>query len=145
MEFTITKRIKWHMAHRVPNHKSKCRSNHGHTYLLDALVAGRVVDQEGISDEGMVMDFGDVKDILMKNIYDVLDHGSMFWDQDPLVLALEADAATKLVKVPFIPTAENIARWCYDQVAPSILIPGQRWLRGIRVWETPNSVAEFAP
>ena len=132
------------MAHRVPNHKSKCRSNHGHTYLLTAYVLGSVIEQQGISDEGMIMDFGDVKEILTRKIYDVLDHGSMFWEHDLLVSALEADMGTKLVKVPFIPTAENIAKWCFEQVYDEIFIEEQRRLEKVRLHETPTSWADYA-
>lgn len=145
MKYRIGKQIKWHMAHRILNHKSKCRSNHGHTYLLSVYILGSVIEQQGISDEGMIMDFGDVKEILTRKIYDVLDHGSMFWEHDPLVPALEADIETKLVKVPFVPTAENIAKWCFEQVYDEILIEGQRQLESVRLYETPNSWADYSP
>ncbi|KKM26728.1 hypothetical protein LCGC14_1581880 [marine sediment metagenome] len=145
MRCIITKQIKWHMGHRVPSHKSKCRSMHGHTYHLKAEVLGVVGETEGTSDEGMVIDFGDIKTILMTNIYNVLDHAMMLWEKDLLVPALRADQATNLIEVPFIPTAENIARWCFEQVDNDLHIPGRRRLLRIVVNETPTSAAEYSP
>ncbi len=142
MQFVISKQIKWHMGHRVPNHKSKCRSMHGHTYFLTAEVLGIVQQEEGTSDEGMVIDFGDVKDILMERIYKPLDHATMLWHGDSLVPALQADMDTRLIMVPFIPTAENIARWCFAAVKDELDVPGQRELISIMVNETPTSSAK---
>ncbi|KKM05325.1 hypothetical protein LCGC14_1755300 [marine sediment metagenome] len=144
MKCVITKQIKWHMGHRVPNHKSKCRSMHGHTYYLKADVLGVIHETQGTSDEGMVMDFGDIKRILVSNIYNVLDHACMLWKEDPLVGALRDDKQTVLIEVPFIPTAENIARWCFERVASGIFIPNQRRLLKITINETPTSSAEYS-
>ena len=144
MRCIISKEIKWHMGHRVPNHKSKCRSMHGHTYYLTAHVLGIIDETAGTSNEGMVMDFGDVKSILMSNIYDVLDHGFMLWEGDTLVAALLSDPHTKLIIVTFIPTAENIARWCFDRVKEDLHIPEQRRLLKVVVKETPTSAAEYS-
>lgn len=144
MKCVISKQIKWHMGHRVPNHKSKCRSMHGHTYYLRADVLGVVEETEGISDEGMVVDFGDIKTILMGRIHKRLDHATMLWQDDPLVPALRADPDTRLFVVPFIPTAENIARWCFQQVVEELHVPGQRRLLRVVVNETPTSTAEYA-
>ncbi len=144
--YNITKKIKWHMAHRVPNHKSKCKSNHGHTYhCVVELVASDIVMQKGISDEGMVMDFSDVKKIMIEEIYDVLDHASMFWEEDKLIPALEADEDTTLIKVPFIPTAENIAKWCYDKLKPRFVnkYRNSLKLKSVTIWETETSSATY--
>ncbi len=144
MKCVITKQIKWHMGHRVPNHKSKCRSMHGHTYFLTAEVLGTIHEAEGTSDEGMVIDFGDIKAILIAIIYDLLDHATMLSHRDSLVPALQADLDTRLIVVPFIPTAENIARYCFMAVVDAIDVPGQRELISITVHETPTSSAKYS-
>ena len=48
-------------GHRIPNHKSTCRNLHGHRYAIEVTVTGDIVDQEEVSDFGMVMDFKDAK------------------------------------------------------------------------------------
>lgn len=116
---------------------------HGHTYHLTAHVLGIVSEAAGTSDEGMVIDFGDIKAILMKRIYDVLDHATMLWEDDPLTPALRSDPNTRLITVPFIPTAENIARWCFNHIEMSLHIPGQQQLLKVVVNETPTSAAEY--
>jgi 6-pyruvoyltetrahydropterin/6-carboxytetrahydropterin synthase len=70
----ITKAIEWDMGHRVPNHKHKCRNPHGHRYRLEMTVAGEVSVEKGTSQEGMVHDFGDIKNHLLEKIYSKLDH-----------------------------------------------------------------------
>lgn len=144
MQCMITKEIKWHMGHRVPNHKSKCRSMHGHTYRLIAHVAGQVDETAGTTDEGMVMDFGDIKTVLIKYIYDPLDHATMLWEKDSLVQALREDISTRLVQVTFIPTAENIAKYCFDVVEGALFVPNRRQLAKIVIFETPTSSAEYS-
>ena len=134
------------MGHRVPNHKSKCCSNHGHTYHCEvALTANDVVKEKGVSDEGMVIDYGDLKEIMMEQIYEPLDHASMFYENDSLVPALRADKYTRLVEVPFIPTAENICKWIYHRIKPKIKDSygiGVT-LTSVTVWETPTSSAIY--
>jgi len=142
----VRKKIKWHMGHRVPNHKSKCRSNHGHTYFCEvSLKANDVVKVKGSSDEGMVMDFSDLKEIMNKEVYDVLDHASMFYENDPLVPALRADKYTRLIEVPFIPTAENICKWIFNKIKPKIkdTYGVGVILDSVIVWETPTSSAVY--
>lgn len=133
------------MGHRVPNHKSKCRSLHGHTYHAIAVVEGCVVEEDGSSDEGMVMDFGDIKDILHEQVYLPLDHGCMLWSQDTLVPAIQADIHTKHTLVPFIPTAENIAEWIFHRINELVYIPNQRRLISVEVRETATSTAIYTP
>ena len=75
----ITKIRRWietDTGHRVPNHKSKCRNIHGHRYRWEVELEGTTVTDKGTSDEGMLMDFSDVKSILMEYIHDVVDHAS---------------------------------------------------------------------
>ena len=59
----ITKQIEIDMAHRVPNHKSKCHNLHGHRYKIEVGVDDKLITRKGSSSEGMVIDFGDLKDI----------------------------------------------------------------------------------
>ena len=70
----ITKDIEIDMGHRVTNHKSKCASLHGHRYKITAVVDDKVITEKGISDEGMVIDFGDLKQCMMNQFDDKYDH-----------------------------------------------------------------------
>lgn len=141
---TVTKVIEWDMGHRVPNHKNKCQNPHGHRYRLEASIAGAIDKSDGSSSEGMVIDFGDIKEILTKYIHDPLDHAFMFYENDQAMKAFfsqEANQAFAHMCVPFIPTAENIVQWCAEQIIRQL--PANLQLHHCRLYETPNSWADY--
>ena len=140
----ITRRIEWDMGHRVPNHKSKCRNPHGHRYRMELTLSGSVNQNVGDSSEGMVLDFGDVKKIMMERIHDVLDHGFMIYEKDHILSSFfeaNTEERFKVIKVPFIPTVENISCWCYSRLCP--FLPQGIRIYNLRVYETPNSWADY--
>jgi 6-pyruvoyltetrahydropterin/6-carboxytetrahydropterin synthase len=144
----VTKIIEWDMGHRVPNHKSKCRNPHGHRYRLEVTIGGPLIETDGASDQGMVIDFSDIKHIITTKVHDVLDHGFMVYENDEIIApALKAmnDAGADfiVIPVPFIPTAENIVRWCFEQIAPHL--PDHTEVSRLRLYETPNSWADYRP
>lgn len=145
--YRIERHVETDTGHRVPNHASKCRHLHGHRYRWTAVLEGDVVEVEGVSDEGMLMDFGDVKTLLMTHIHDIVDHACIVHEQDETTrAALEAMGPDhRTVIVPFVPTAENLAKWAFEQVAPHISTRYDNALRlvALRVHETPNCVAEW--
>ena len=144
----VFKDIEFDAGHRVPNHKSKCRNPHGHRYKVRVGILGELVTTSGASNEGMLADFGDLKSIMMERIHDVLDHGFIVSRNDiPMVAALdvghEFDLSWKVILFPYIPTAENLARWCWDQMKEPVEQMGFH-LVVINVWETPTSIATYA-
>ena len=109
-------------GHRVPNHKSKCRHMHGHRYRWEVELEGEVVIERGASDEGMLMDFSDISRILDEYIHDVVDHAFVVYEGDEEArgaLSMMGDEHRTLI-VPFVPTAENLAKWAFEQVEPHI-------------------------
>ncbi len=138
--FTISRRLEIDMGHRIPDHKSKCRNLHGHHYVFEIEVQGALRHDPGASDHGMVMDFGDVKELLTAKILEPWDHGFMMYERDPLSRVFSELPDQKIIFVPFIPTAENIASHAFDILAP-ILAERRLQLVSLTVWETPNSRA----
>ncbi len=149
MTTRIRRFVETDTGHRVPNHKSKCRHMHGHRYRFEAEIEGDTVQESGVSEEGMLMDFSDVSAILMEHIHDVVDHAFVVYEGD--VEARKACEAMgeghRTVVVPFIPTAENLAKWAFEQVQPHIsTIYGNRLkLVAMHVRETPKSTASWIP
>lgn len=142
----VTRKLEWDMGHRVPNHKSKCRNVHGHRYVAEITMEGDVVGDKGISDEGMVIDFGDIKTIAGNFIDEQLDHGYMGnFNLDREILLMLSDMKLKTMAVHFIPTAENIAAWLFEKLSPLFEQTYQNSLRlkRIRLWETPNSYVDY--
>ena len=147
MTTTIKRFVETDTGHRVPNHKSKCKHMHGHRYRWEAVIEGDIIQTSGVSDEGMLMDFSDISEILEKHIHDVVDHSFIVYEKDHLAIqALEVlgDGHRTLI-VPFIPTAENLAKWAFEQVEPHIASKyGQKIkLLAMNVRETPKSWASW--
>lgn len=141
----ITKSIEWNMGHRVPFHKNKCRSPHGHRYKLELTLGGDISQEKGASQEGMLYDFGDIKKILSQRIYKVVDHAFMAFKDDELIAPLAHGPGKDLnfILVPFIPTVENIVSWCYDLLQDAF--PENLKIVRLRLFETPTSWADFYP
>lgn len=152
---TISKEIQFDMGHRVPNHKSKCRNPHGHRYRVVVHCSGYIIETPGSSDEGMLVDFGDLKGLMQEFIHDPLDHGFMLYSGDESLRSRffvndgspegHAFCDWKIIEVPFIPTAENIAVWCWQQLEGPLETRFQKflWLDRVEVWETPTSQAVY--
>ncbi|HLC54743.1 MAG TPA: 6-carboxytetrahydropterin synthase [Candidatus Nanoarchaeia archaeon] len=140
----ITKKIEIDMGHRVPNHKSKCKNIHGHRYVIEAGVEGEIIGQKGSNGEGMVIDFGDLKEIMLHNIDEVFDHSLTVYGEDefkPLFEELKT-RGQKINYVNFIPTAENLAKHWFELLDQK-LIQRKIKIKFVRVWETPTSTATY--
>lgn len=145
----ITKEVEFDAGHRIASHASKCRNPHGHRYRLRVTCSGRIVNEPGSPDDGMLVDFGDLKVLMMTLVHDVLDHGFVVAESDPLGDVLDGsptgDEPWKVIRFPYAPTAENLARWCWEQLAAPIRSRFRDGLRlvAVQVWETPTSTATF--
>lgn len=138
----VSKQIEWDMGHRVTNHKSKCKNVHGHRYKAHIRLTGDLVDIEGSSSEGMVIDFGDIKKIALKHVHDVLDHSFMVWKKDKkLIEFFKENSDQRCVIVPFVPTAENIAAWIFKELDKKFKDKYNTGLTlsSVKLWETPKS------
>lgn len=155
----ITKQIEIDMGHRVMNHKSKCKNIHGHRYKIEVGVDDKIITEKGVSNEGMVIDFGDLKKIMMNEIDEVYDHGFIMSKEDDLLMKIfdveimgEVKNAnryvslnnidSKIIVVDFIPTAENLAKHWFD-IIKGELEKIKIKLKFVRVWETPTSSAIY--
>ena len=143
----IVKVIQWDMGHRVMNHRSVCKGLHGHRYKAEICLSGDIVSQSGASEEGMVVDFSDIKRISHEEVLDKLDHAFMVWDKDKdLIKYMEKTDDHKMVLVPFTPTAENVAKYIFDILNDKFEDTYGTGLRlsFVKLWETPTSYAVFS-
>ncbi|MDK2976008.1 MAG: 6-pyruvoyltetrahydropterin/6-carboxytetrahydropterin synthase [Candidatus Marinimicrobia bacterium] len=127
--FEISKTFHFDMAHRLSFHQGKCRHLHGHTYTLEVYVRG-IPDQHGL-----VMDFGDLKHIVKKEIVDILDHSVAVYEKD-LTLVDALSGKFRSVMLPFETTAENLCAWIARRLQARNLD-----ISKIILWETPTSKA----
>ncbi|GIZ51222.1 6-carboxytetrahydropterin synthase QueD [Noviherbaspirillum aridicola] len=143
---TITRKLEFDAGHRIPDHKSQCRNLHGHRYTLEITLVGEVIQQDGNSDNGMIMDFSDVKALARQHLVDVWDHAFIAYEKDSAVLEfLHSLPGHKTVVIKSIPTVENLARTAFDILRP---VYHDRYGTGLRLHklvlhETPNCWAEI--
>ncbi len=175
MTHVITRHIGIDAGHRIMTHGSKCRHIHGHRYEIEATCCDvdNVLHQEGDQTD-MVLDFGFLKEEMMRHIDDPCDHGFITSSSDTEVLTMFAPngsdldewiagvqdevekvghyctEATKLDSKLYVlkaqPTAECLARHWFMRLKQSVIdrSGGLATLVKIRVWETPNCWAEYS-
>jgi 6-pyruvoyltetrahydropterin/6-carboxytetrahydropterin synthase len=93
----------------------------------------------------MLVDFGNLKQLLTEVVHDPLDHGFIVHKNDFTVIDMFEGTDFKLFYFPYIPTAENIARWSFEQLEPRIkeFFNDKLTLDRIECWETPTSCAIY--
>lgn len=144
---TITRKLEFDAGHRIPDHKSQCRNLHGHRYTLEITLVGSVINEEGRSDNGMIMDFSDVKSIAKKHLVDIWDHAFLVYEKDTVVRDFLATLPDhKTVVILRIPTVENLAQTAFDLLHAAFhdhYGTGLR-LQRLVLHETPNCWAEIS-
>ncbi|MEJ5054232.1 6-pyruvoyl trahydropterin synthase family protein [Sphingobacterium sp. MYb382] len=125
-------------GHRVVGHEGKCRFLHGHNYRIHFSLAADALDEIG-----RVVDFSVIKSRLCMWLEDNFDHKFLIWEQDEMLNQLQAITAESLVVVPFNPTAENIARYLVEVIAPKQLEDLQVKLIACKVEETAKCSASY--
>jgi 6-pyruvoyltetrahydropterin/6-carboxytetrahydropterin synthase len=129
---SIVKRLHFCYGHRLMNYDGKCSHPHGHNGLLEIELAS-----ENLDSRGMVVDFGDVKRLLVDFVDRELDHRMLLREDDPLVSALREAGSPPFV-MPDNPTAENIAKLIHAR-AKAVDLP----VVAVRLWETHDAYAEY--
>lgn len=117
MRVRLSKSFHFEAAHDLPTFPEghKCRRLHGHSFRFDVVVEGEVAPEKGY-----LIDYGDIKQAT-EPIVKQLDH--YYLNEIP---GLEN------------PTSENIARWLWVMLRPSLSI-----LSAIIVYETCSSTCEY--
>jgi 6-pyruvoyltetrahydropterin/6-carboxytetrahydropterin synthase len=125
-------------GHRVFGHENKCSYLHGHNYRIHFVVAGKALDSVG-----RVLDFSVIKSKLCMWLEDNFDHKFLLWEKDPLLSPLQDIDFDSIVPVKFNPTAENIAEYLVEEIAPQQLRGTGCQLIECRVEETRKCLATY--
>jgi 6-pyruvoyltetrahydropterin/6-carboxytetrahydropterin synthase len=129
----ISRQHEFSAGHSLSGCAGKCRNLHGHNYTAQFFMDG------AIGTDGMVVDFGDIKNGPCKWLDDNWDHRFLVWDRDPAYGDLKKIDPT-VVGVPFNPTAEEMARFLMDVVCPRYEHTNARFAK-VAVMETGNCTA----
>ena len=141
----ITTRLEFDAGHRIPHHKSQCRNLHGHRYVIEITLSGDIISKDHTSEDGMVMDFSDVKRIARDCVVDIWDHAFIVYKNDLKVLDfLNTLPNHKTVVFQKVPTAENMATEAFRILNNQYqnTYNNQLKLTRVRLYETPNSWAD---
>jgi 6-pyruvoyltetrahydropterin/6-carboxytetrahydropterin synthase len=111
-------------GHALRHYKGKCENVHGHNYRVQITVAGPELDAIGL-----LVDFGEVKRLL-RAVSERLDH-QFINDLTPFDV--------------LNPSAENLAKYFYDEVSGRLQASTQARVREVKVWETDITHATYRP
>lgn len=118
----VSKEFTFDAAHHLHCYEGKCKNLHGHTYQVIFGISGFV------GETGLLIDFGEIKDIWKSEIEIFLDHRYLNETLPPMNT-----------------TAENMVVWIYEKMAEALRKEEQYHgarVEFVRLFETPTSYAE---
>lgn len=121
--FVVSVQAHYDSAHFLRNYKGKCENLHGHRYVVEVALA---TDQ--LNEAGLAFDFVDVKRHT-RELADWLDHQNI--NDLPPFDEIE-------------PSAENQARFFFDELRERLPADMAEALLYVRVWETPTQFAQYS-
>ncbi|WP_299098334.1 6-carboxytetrahydropterin synthase [uncultured Winogradskyella sp.] len=139
----ITKQFSFEAGHALYGYDGKCKNLHGHSYHLFVTVIGEpIIDHSNVK-FGMVIDFGDLKKIVNKEIIDVFDHSMIFNKNTPhLNLAKELkNQEHHIILVDYQPTTEMMVIDFAEKIKKHL--PENIALHSLKLSETSTSFAEW--
>ncbi len=140
----LTKEFSFESAHALEGYDGKCSQIHGHSYRLFVTVCGEPSDGECDPKRGMVMDFGELKAVVGREIVDRLDH-SFVLRRSPrtarIAALLREEGFSNIVEVDYQPTCENMLADFAARLQAAM--PQGVMLHSLRLHETATSYAEW--
>ena len=138
----VSKEFRWEMAHALWHYDGLCKNLHGHSYILRVTVKGEINLNSLDTKFGMVIDFGDLKEIVSKNIVKQFDH-SVVLNKEARISNLKEikEMFFRIHFLPFQPTAENLVTFFADIIKENL--PRNIELISVKLNETANSFAEW--
>jgi 6-pyruvoyltetrahydropterin/6-carboxytetrahydropterin synthase len=130
--FQVTKTIEFSYGHRLIEYEGKCRYLHGHNGLVEV-----DIETEALDSLGMVIDFGQVNEVVKEWVNTNLDHRMLLCRADPLAPSL-IEVGEPIFLMEDNPTAENIAALIWHAARDAGLQVSE-----VRLWETSTSRASY--
>ncbi|MFO7789696.1 MAG: 6-pyruvoyl trahydropterin synthase family protein [Bacteroidota bacterium] len=138
----VTKQFNWEMSHALYHYKGLCRNIHGHSYKMFVTVKGTINQDEKNPKWGMVIDFGDFKEIVKKEIVDKFDHSVVLCSkEDYRSLSKIQGLFDRLHIVDYQPTCENMVQDFVRRISKKL--PENIELCNLKLYETNTSYAEW--
>lgn len=136
----ITKEFSFEMAHALRNYDGPCRNIHGHSYKLFVTLIGEPQEDDENPKNGMIMDFGVLKNMVNKKIVDKYDHSVVVYQKDERLAEMK-DLFENIIALDYQPTCENLV----VDFAKTIhhMLPDKIEVYSIKLYETATSFAEW--
>lgn len=139
---TVTKEFHFEMAHALWNYDGPCRNIHGHSYRLLVTVKGVPLNDPGKPKHGMIIDFGELKNIVNNTIIERFDHTVVVNKRSThVMLEKMGQMFEKYELMDFQPTCENLVAYFAEKIKEKL--PENRHLVKMRLYETRTSYAEW--
>ena len=138
----VTREFTFEMAHVLRNYDGPCRNVHGHSYKLFVTVSGVPLGDTGAPKNGMVIDFSELKNIVLGNIVNQFDHSVVISDDfDKDKMEMMTRTFGNAVIVSYQPTCENLVADFAERLKTKL--PKGTTLHSLRLYETAKSFAEW--
>jgi 6-pyruvoyltetrahydropterin/6-carboxytetrahydropterin synthase len=138
----VTREFTFEMAHVLANYDGPCRNVHGHSYRLFVTLTGTPINDSDNPKNGMVIDFTELKNIVLGKIVNQFDHSvvvSKDFDRGKMEMMINTFGNT--VVVDYQPTCENLVADFAERLKNEI--PAGVHLHSLRLFETAKSYAEW--
>jgi len=138
----VTREFSFEMAHVLWKYDGPCRNVHGHSYRLFVTVLGTPENDRDNPKNGMVIDFTDLKNIVLKEIVNVFDHSVVVSsDFDSEKMRMMEKTFGNTIIVDYQPTCENLVA---DFALRLNKAMGEKYnLHSLKLYETAKSFAEW--
>jgi 6-pyruvoyltetrahydropterin/6-carboxytetrahydropterin synthase len=130
--FTVSREFTFCYGHRLLDYNGKCAHPHGHNAKVLIELQNEALDQDG-----MVLDFTELKRTIGQWLEDFLDHQMILQDGDPLVPVLR-EMGEPVFLMSEKPTAENLAKLVFEK-SGEFGFP----VAAVTFWETEKCCAEY--
>ncbi|HPE42680.1 MAG TPA: 6-carboxytetrahydropterin synthase [Bacteroidales bacterium] len=138
----ITKEFKFEMAHALIGYDGPCRNIHGHSYELKVTLIGKPINDTSDPKQGMVIDFGDLKKIVKKQVVDVFDHALVLnKTMNPEAVETLRKHFEKIYVLDYQPTSELMVADFAARIASSL--PDKVKVYSVLLRETGTAYAEW--
>lgn len=138
----LTREFSFEMAHVLLNYDGPCKNVHGHSYRLFVTLTGVPVDDPENPKNGMVIDFSDLKKIVLEKIVNQFDHSVVISrDFDREKRGMTEKIFGNTVIVDYQPTCENLVADFAGRLINEM--PRGVRLHSLRLCETAKSYAEW--
>jgi 6-pyruvoyltetrahydropterin/6-carboxytetrahydropterin synthase len=120
--FEVTIEETFAAGHALRNYRGKCENVHGHNYRCQVTLEGAELDEIGL-----LVDFVELKRVV-HGVLDRLDH--QWLNEFPPFDVLN-------------PSAENMARYIYQQIADGLKVREGVRIALVKLWETDTAYATY--